>query len=618
MEPRKASPHGCTRLLVCLLALIVDFTPHNGWGQSTAVCGPAPAIKLALDLLPEQSPALTDWQFHEQHAAAIQALLRQYPDDVFVEKAYVNSMGGRTDKDKVIAQYKARHEQNPASAQLAYLYGLTLVSRQSPEAVKLFSAALQKDPNFPWPHLELVSIYSSPVFLDKEQRVAHLKAFLDACPASLDGYESLTRIDDKDLQRTYAAKLRPLLESRSDPEAVGAYTTLWSLEFKIHSPAEYDPLRKQVAQDLDRLRQLKLEDKRQWYSALEEGYKLVNDQKQSDWAQEQSQSRFPTPWSSSAMTKWRKDHHYPGDDAPPDKKRAYYTDLLQQTAQWVKERPNTTYIWMDRLDAMEHLEDVPSADVLAAVDQAVKVMMSNAGPEGPGSDDYGNIVEVLSKKHLQPERVVEMAQKGLAKWEIESKEPSDDLYATKENVDENKFYQAYSRLQGLGFETDGYLQLKQPDKAQPLLTQVDERLADLKSLAGDKQDRIRTYEGQLAIYWGLMAREAELHGRKLDAMAFYENALLTRLDAQQKPETGMKDELADNAHQLWASLGGSDEGWKLWYGRRADALANMATLTWEDANQPLATFELADLSGKTWNLAALKGKTTFLNFWASW
>ena len=618
MEPRKASPLGRTGLLLCLLGLVLGFTPRHGGAQSEAMCGPAPAVKLALDLLPEQTPALTDWQFHEQRAAAIQALLRQYPDDVFVQKAYINSMGGRTDRDKVIAEYKARHEQDPASAQLAYLYGLTLVGRQSPEAVKLFSAALQKDPNFPWPHLELVSIYSAPVFLDKEQRVAHLRAFLEACPASFEGYESLTRIDDKDLQRTYAAKLRPLLESRSDPDAVGAYTTLWSLEFKAQPPAEYDPLRKQVAQDLDRLRQLKLEDKRQWYSALEEGYKLVNDQKQSDWAQEQSQIRFPTPWSSPAMTKWRKDHHYPGDDAPPDKKRAYYTDLLQQTAQWVKERPNTAYIWMDRLDAMEHLEDVPSADVLAAVDQAIKVMMSNAGPEGPGSDDYGNIVEVLSKKHLQPERVVEMAQKGLAKWEIESKEPYDDLYATKENVDENKFYQAYSRLQGLGFETDGYLQLKQPDKAQPLLTQMDERLEDLKSLAGEKQDRIRTYEGQLATYWGLMAREAELNGRKLDAMAFYENALLTRLDAQQKPETGMKDELADNAHQLWASLGGSDEGWKLWYGRRADALANMATLTWEDANQPLATFELADLSGKTWNLAALKGKTTFLNFWASW
>jgi hypothetical protein len=618
MGTQKSSFIGLLKVWLCFSLLWVGLAPGNAWAQSADVCGPASAVKAALEQLPQQTPALTGWQFHEQSAAALQALLRQYPEDVFVQRAYIGSMYGRSDKDKVIAEYKARYERNPDNPQLAYLYGLALLGRQSAEAIKLFSGALQKEPNFPWPHLQLVTIYSSPVFLNKEQSAAHLKAFLDACPASLDGYERLTRIDDKDLLRPYAAHLRTLLASRSDPDAVGAYRTLWSLEFKVHPPSEYGPLRRQVGQDLERLRQLKLEDKRQWYWALVEGYKLVNDQKQSDWAEEQAQMRFPEPWSLAAMSKWRKDHHYPGDDAPPDKKRAYYSDLLQQTAQWVKERPNTTYIWMERLDAMQHLEDLPSGDVMKAVDQTIKVMMSNAGPEGPGSGDYFNVGEVLTKRHLEPERVVEMAQKGLAKWAMESKEPYYDLYATKENLEDNKFYQAYSRLQGLGFETDGTLQLKQPDKAQLLLAQMDERLEDLKSLAGDKQDRKKTYAGQLAAYWGLMAREGELQGRKLDAMAFYENALLTRLDAQQKPETGMKDELADNARQLWASLGGTDEGWRLWYGRRADALANQATLTWEDANQPLATFELADLSGKTWNVASLKGKVTFLNFWASW
>ncbi|SPE29514.1 exported hypothetical protein [Acidobacteriia bacterium SbA2] len=618
MKTQKALPAIRWVVPMCLLMLLMGFAPPYGWAQSGAVCGPAPAVKTALEGLPEQTPAQTDWQYHEQRAAAIQALRHEYPGDVFVEKAYIDLMDGRTDKEKVIAEFKARHEQNPDDAKADYLYALALVGRQSPEAIKLLNDALKNDPYFAAPHLQLVSIYSSPVFMDKEQRIAHLKDYLEACPSSVEGYESLTRVDDKDLQRAYAARLRSLITNRTDPDAVGAYTTLWSLEFKLHPPSEYEPLRKQVAQDLESIRQLKLEDKRQWYSALVEGYKLVNDQKQSNLVADQKQTRFPNPWSSPAQSKWWEDHHYPGDDAPPDKKQAYYKDWLQQTAQWVKERPNKTQIWMQRLEAMEHLDDVPTADVLATADQVVKVMMSNAGPEGPSSDDYGNIAEVLSKKHLEPERVVEMAEKGLDKWEIESKEPYYDTYATKENVEDNKFWQAYARLQGLGFETDGYLELKQPDKAQVVLAQIDERLEEFKSLAGDKQDRKKTYSGQLATYWGLMAREAELRGRKLDAMAFYENALLSRLDAQQKPESGMKDDLVDNAHQLWTSLGGSDEGWKLWYGRRADALANLATLTWEDANQPLATFELADLSGKTWTMASLKGKTTFLNFWASW
>ena len=619
MKTQKALPARRWVVPLCMLILLMGLAPRHAWAQSGAACGPAPDVKLAIDALPQQTPAQTDRQYHEQRAAAFQALLGQYPGDVFVEKAYINSMSGRSDRENVVAEYKARHEQSPGDPKLEYLYGLALVGRQSPEAIKLFTDALKQDPNFAPPHLQLVSIYSSPVFIDKEQRLAHLKAYLEACPSSFDGYESLTRVDDKDLQRTYAAKLRPLIANRTDPDAVGAYTTLWSLEFKLHPPSEYEPLRKQVGQDLEHIRQLKLEDKRQWYSALEEGYKLVNDQKQSDLVADQQQVRFPSPWSPPGASKWWKEHKYPGEDAPPDKLRAYYRDVLQQSAQWVKDRPNAIYMWMNRLDAMEHLEDVPLADVKLALDQAVNVMMSNAGPEGRGTPfDYDSVAEVLSKKHFEPELEVEMAQKALSQWEIASKEPYYDLYATKENLDQNKFDQAYDRLLDQGYETDGYLQLKQPDKAQLSLAKMDEQLQDLKSQVGDNQRHKKSYGRRLANYWGLMAREAELRGHKLDAMAFYENALLARLDAEQKPEPGMKDELADNAHQLWAGLGGSDEGWKLWYGRRADALASLVALTWEDTNQPLATFELADLNGKTWNMASLKGKTTFLNFWASW
>jgi hypothetical protein len=35
----------------------------------------------------------------------------------------------------------------------------------------------------------------------------------------------------------------------------------------------------------------------------------------------------------------------------------------------------------------------------------------------------------------------------------------------------------------------------------------------------------------------------------------------------------------------------------MWYGRRANDLARLATLRWEDANEPLAAFELGDLNG---------------------
>ena len=616
---------------VRLLGLAISFTCESLWAQSTDVCDPAPAVKATLDQLPayRRDPAQTDWQVYGQRLATLHTLLRQYPNDVFVQRTYISSTTSLRQVDKAsleetrkaTAEFKARYEQNPDNAQLDYLYGLTLVGRATPEAIELFDTALQKDPSFVLPHLSLVTIYSSPAFLNQAKSTAHLKAFLDACPATFEGYERLTGTADSDLQKTYAGKLRALLQTRSDAEAVGAYRTLWSIEFKTHPPSEYQALRTQVGRDLDRLRQRNLEDKREWYETLEDGYKLVSDQKQADWAKEQRERRFPSAGELPEETKWFKDHPWPDPDASSSTRRAFYSELLAQTNQWSKEGAKGALsnfsILMDRLEAMNQLDDVPAADVELAVDQMLKFAGENGG-DGPWSDDYSSAAETLFNKHLDPQHVVELAQKGLAIQEAQSKEPGSDLYATKENLDDERFYRGYSRFQMLRYEIDGYLRLKQDDKAELLLSPLDQWLQDFKSLVGDNNGRKRTYAFWLVNYWGLRAQEAELRGRRLDAMSFYENALLTRLDAQIKPATDKKDELAENAHRLWVSLDGTESGWQLWYGRRANDLANQLTLTWENANQPLPAFELTDLSAKPWNLALLKGKVTLINFWASW
>ena len=161
-------------------------------------------MKAALDQVPSyQSPDQTDWRYREKKLSAIQALLKQFPDDLFVQRVFINFMtgAGRDELSKTIDEYKARHEQQPDDPQLAYLYGLTLVGRKSAEAIKLFDGALERVPKFPWPHLSLMSIFTSPAFLDKEKANAHMKAFLAGCPSSFEGYERLTRMDDLELAR---------------------------------------------------------------------------------------------------------------------------------------------------------------------------------------------------------------------------------------------------------------------------------------------------------------------------------------------------------------------------------------------------------------------------------
>jgi len=351
------------RLWLCLLAgCLASITSPHVFAQtaSAPVCDPSPEVKAALDQLPsDQTLDQTEYQFREARRSAIRALMQRYPGDVFVQRMYIRSMSSwntPSDQEKVIAEYKALHDQRPDDAYISYLYGITVQGRNTSQAIKLFTAALEKAPNLPWPHLELVYAYSAPNFLDKPKALAHVNAFLSACPSTLEGYSLLSspiRPDDNDLIRQAASRLRQILLPRTDPDALGAYSTLWSLEFAAHPRSDYDAVRKQVAADVTRIRALDLEKTRQWWSALQEGYKLTNDQKQSDWAADQGARRFPSPWNFPERSQWYKDHEYPGSDAPTDKKKAYYTDLLKQTDQWIKQRPNSYYIWWDRLDALK-------------------------------------------------------------------------------------------------------------------------------------------------------------------------------------------------------------------------------------------------------------------------
>ena len=230
-----------------LCALLLAWLPHQLPGQATDWCTPSPEVQAALDQLPGTLPGELDWQYEQKHLAAIQALLTRFPGDLSLQRAYIQSAYRRADRDKAMANYKARYESNPDDPVAAYLYAATIVGRQSGQAIKILDGALKKNPQFPWPHYSLASIYATPVFQNKDEKLKHVKAFLAACPESLDGYQELTSMDDKELLARYATKLRSLIEARTDMEAIRAYMTLWSIEFKAHPMGEYDGVRSKSA-----------------------------------------------------------------------------------------------------------------------------------------------------------------------------------------------------------------------------------------------------------------------------------------------------------------------------------------------------------------------------------
>ncbi len=603
-------------LLACLAALAPSVC-----AQTTPICAPSPDLQSALDQVPgNQTPDQSKYDFLQARRSAIRALMQRYPGDVFVQRAYIGGMSNANtpaDRLKVIDEYKALHDQRPDDGYISYLYGITLLGTDTPRAIQLFTAALEKTPAFPWPHLQLVSIYSAPNFLDKPKAISHAKAFLHACPSALEGYSAISGLGDGEMTRQAASQLRQIIQPRTDPEALGAYATLWPLEFAAHSPSGYDALRKQIAADLAHLRALNLEDVRQWWRALEDGYKLTNEEKQSSWAATQSARRFPSNSSLPQRTQWYEDHAYPGSDAPVDKKKAYYSDLLKQTDAWIKQHPNSYYFWFDRLQALENLDDSPPAEVDSCVTKMLAIAHADKGPAPLDFVTDFQLVVALSIRKLQPRLQLQLAQNSLEQFAIESKQPFDDRSASKKDIEDGAFWRVYTKFSVYFYLADAYVRLNQAGKARDILVQADAPLRALKSQINNKDEFRKAYARQESSYWLLEARLVELEGHQLDAMAYYQSALLARLDSGSLPAPGEKDDLAQDAHQLWTRLGGSDESWKFWYTRRADAIAAQNHLTWENSADPLPPFQLTDLQGKTWQLADLKGKIVFLNFWAS-
>jgi hypothetical protein len=607
---------GLFPVLTCLFAALGPSVS----AQSAPVCAPSPEVQAALYQIPDLQPAdQSQYRFVESRRTALQALMRRYPGDVFVELAYISPPWYYyADHVKVIVEYKARHERQPDNFPVTYLYGKALMGTDTPQAIKLFNDVLEKAPNLFLPHLEFVTIYTSPNFFDMAQAISHEKAFLAGCPTALEGYSSLQEVDDKVLIAHSTSKLRQILEPRTDPAALSAYCTLWSLEFKGYPPSEYDALRKHISADVARIRALNLQGLFEWWEVLQVGYRLADDPKQSEWAINERQNRFPLGSEFlSQEDQWLRDHPRPNDDAPFDQKLARDREMLRQSANWIKQRPNSLFVWRARLRSMEDLDEVPASELEACVNKMLELAQADAGPHPVDPNLRFDLAEALYKRKLDPRRQSEIARKGVEQLDAEAKQPLEDFFS-KERVEDVNFFRTNQKTLGLFYEADGYVRLELPADGQAALTQFNQTLQAMKAQVNDNAERRKSYLAQESLYWNAMAHLAQLQNRQLDAMAYYQAALLDRLDSATLPAPGEKDNLARDARELWATLGGTEAGWKSWYGSRADALWNQTHLTWESAQDPLPPFQLTDLQGKTWQDADLKGKVVFLNFWASW
>ncbi len=584
-----------------------------GRAQTTYPCEAAPGVKQALEAVTAPVDDISNEERLERQRTGFQNLLSQYPDDFFVRRAHARFLRGERGRDPGIADYRRLLDQHPDDPRYMFYYALTLIGQKTPEAIEQLNKAVEKAPEFAWPHLALGEIHQYPNFRDREKHRRQIETFVRLCPESLEPYSFISRMDKSPFVEESAKRLRSLLERRSlDREVIGAYGSLWTLEFKAVPISEHPAVRKRVEADIGRIKSSDLVAKHRYLSyTLASGYKLIGQAEEAKKLEESAQPEHYRAWQA-----WDKEHPSPKPGDSPEKATAYRRELLKATAEWIAKWPNETMPYLRRLGAMDSLDDVPTAEVEATCD----ALLARKNP-----NDYSvppapiRVAQTFVKKGVRLDRVPEMVRASLEQFEKRPVSPQNDLYP-RDNEDYAKTNLEQTRWSAWSVLAEAAIKSGKPDEAKEPLARMEEALAKTKPAESANDWDKRRYQDNQRTYWERKAQLAAAEKRSLDALAYYEKAIGNLPPRDDRWVKESREKLTASAHDLWKQLGGTDEGWQAWLNRERpkSAVAPPGGPQWTKMDKPLPKFEVSDIQGKTWTLAALKGKTTLINVWASW
>lgn len=582
-------------------------------------CEPSPVIKAELKKVSKVHDEELPYQARlAKQKTMLQELVLKYPDDLHIRRRHQDSLraGFFADNDGLIVDYRALMEKQPNDPIAVYLYARLLVGRQTKEAIALAEKLIQQRPDFPWTHLQLAEIYNFQNFKDVAKSKDHLKQWIAKCPNERASLNLISRLNDKELMTSASQRLRTFLESNPADEDLFNWDTLWTLSFKLTPVPEHAQLRRQIAEDIRKLRARNL-NSRQWLQTLEAGYKQTGDKEGERWAQDEIIRLFPKSESVRRLVQMRYDeeHPYPKPEEPEAKKQAYHQAMLQTTSEWIKRWPTDERSWGVRVRSLSSFKGSTNEEMEAAYNGYAKAheleLYSYSTPPLEVT-----VARFYLDRGFRLDKIPAMLQKALAEMEkIEKSRGVSDLITHGEEIDSNS---NYTRWQTWPLMAEAYARTRQPAKAGEVLAEMAEALK--KKEPGEKASdaRKRGYAYNATIYWQTVGKVAEAEQRKLDALTAYQTALSVRLN-NPAPSTS-KDELRDNTQRLWKELGGTDQGWRA-YLARVDAKSKPVSAevaTWDTKNTAMAEFDLMDLDGRKWSLADLKGKVAFINLWATW
>ncbi len=593
--------------LVCLYSASMLQAQAN---SALPGCDAVPEVRTVMDTKLDDN-LLAKMKFEQRVAyerKILEDLMTRYPRELQPYQSYVNFINENVPDESpaLRAHWVQTAKEHPDDPLAQLLAAKILTGRDTPQAIALLEAAHAKAPDFAWPDLMLASIYSTGKRADLAKTRQNLEAFFTVCPGSTDGTAQWLLNKDQPFQPKVAADLRTRLASETNPKRLEDYATLWGLEFRTHPPKDHDAVRAQVALDLKRLETVNPHGDAEWEAFLIGGYKQSGADKGTITAVE-DRLLHDYPHANEAYDvvsdRWEKAHEKPTDQTDTAAWTAYHRAYKEALKTWIAAYPDQAflqhYAW---LFAVINDDDLSEKDGIPVVDAYVDYFRDYEAPRWRG-DYYPNAASFLIQHKWQPARALDLMLQSKAAIDSNRKLDDDHDNLSDDELkdrDERKFFEDESTY---GDILQAAILAGKPNEALKFKAEIETPVpTDKKFQSG---------------YWTNRGRLAKIENHPQDALAYYQLALMTRTSVPKAFQGKVKDDLSNEAHDLWKTQGGTETAWALW-SKPQGASVEAAEGRWEKPTKTIPDFELSDMSGKTWKLKELAGKTLLINLWATW
>jgi len=591
-----------------LIASAILLTAVAGATAAYAQCEPSPPVRQVLGRYERQwRPA----HFKADRDAAIAILLAglgEHPDDPFLLRARLRAFDRDGDPEARLRWARALHEQHPDQPIHVVLHAEALLGKDTPTVLHMLEALAEAHPELPQTYLALVDVTSTGKFQDQPKMQRALAAFLERCPAPLDGssLQLIGRHGTPELRARTAAAVRQRLEVESGPALAEVWEPLWNLEFKSRPPGEHAAERQRIAEDLARLERTPQANELEWLDVRRGGYGELGDRAAAARIEAVILRDHPASDTAEEIVRdrWEKEH-------PPESRRGakqlqtYLREQLAAAETWRRQWPGDPSLLDTWFNALAAQPDAPVERIASAADEVLV-----AAKKEPDWYSWYNVppVEltvagelVLHKLRLGevPALIEGSYRPVLARLE---RELGDDRYDRQSRPMQRQLLEML-QVERARVLLDYLAAVKQPEKAAEVAT-------DLAAL-----EPTRPFQRQQVLEQ--RARAAEMLGHKLDALMLYRAAVEANA-AMLPPALAGSDPLAQDVDRLWQELGGTDAARALLTLAKPPAPTGIDASRWERPARPLPPFTLADLGGRTWKLLDLQGSAVLINVWATW